>query len=116
VVLRDRLKRFLSGTNRGTSQDNGDEVAVLAQRIKALKAAHTIEAAPQRARPNRAGAEEPVTARIRRRHEQSMAVVPSHCGEASQSTAGEAATPSHPDSSFQRRLTTTQENDGAYLA
>ena len=41
--------------------------AELAERIKHLKAAHTIDAAPQRTAARRIAAEEPVTARIRRR-------------------------------------------------
>jgi len=40
-----------------------------AERIKALKAAHNIEATPQRVRQKQSSAEEPVTARIRRRTE-----------------------------------------------
>ena len=44
-------------------------VAELAERIKALKAAHTIEAAPTRTAARRIAAEVPVTARIRRRSE-----------------------------------------------
>ena len=39
----------------------------LAERIKALKAANTIEATPQRDRQKHSSAEEPITARIRRR-------------------------------------------------
>ncbi|MBV9124676.1 MAG: hypothetical protein JO112_15070, partial [Planctomycetes bacterium] len=42
-------------------------VPQLAEQIKALKAAHSIEATPERTRQHRASAEEPVTARIRRR-------------------------------------------------
>jgi hypothetical protein len=44
-------------------------VSELATRIKALKAAHTIEGVPQRIGKRRLSAEEPVTARIRRRME-----------------------------------------------
>src|SRR5262249_41772347 len=51
--------------------DKGPDTAELAHRIKALKAANTIEAAPQRARQKQAAAEEPVTTRIRRRQEAS---------------------------------------------
>ena len=54
----------------GVAPEDGAEppnVAELAERIKALKAAHTIEAAPQRTGKRRVSAEEPVTARIRRR-------------------------------------------------
>jgi hypothetical protein len=41
----------------------------VATKIKALKAANTIEASPQRAQRKQAAAEEPVTARIRQRQE-----------------------------------------------
>ncbi|MCK6484520.1 MAG: DEAD/DEAH box helicase family protein [Phycisphaerae bacterium] len=72
--LRDRLKASLAGI---ASHPSGDEspdpaaepplsTAELADRIKALKAAHTIDAAPERATTRRLDAEEPVTARIRR--------------------------------------------------
>jgi hypothetical protein len=44
-------------------------VPELAHRIKSLKAAHNIEATPERARQKQLSAEEPVTARIRRRTE-----------------------------------------------
>lgn len=42
----------------------------MAEKIKALKAAHSIEPAPQRAQQKHSSAEEPVTARIRRRTEE----------------------------------------------
>ena len=53
------------------SQDDeaGPSVSELAEQIKALKAAHSIEATPQRVRQKQSTAEEPVTARIRRRTE-----------------------------------------------
>jgi hypothetical protein len=73
--LRDRLKAGLSQT----TPESGTEalpVAELADRIKALKAAHTIDAAPERAVTRRIAAEEPVTARIRRRTAQAPAVEP----------------------------------------
>jgi len=67
--LRDQLKSGLSAT----AQMQGDEakatVCEMAERIKALKAAHSIEATPQRVRQKLSTAEEPVTARIRRRSE-----------------------------------------------
>ncbi|HLJ95434.1 MAG TPA: DEAD/DEAH box helicase family protein [Gemmataceae bacterium] len=67
--LRDQLKAGLSATAHDSGDETGPSVSDLAERIKALKAAHTIEAAPQRARPKQTAAEEPVTARIRRRQE-----------------------------------------------
>jgi hypothetical protein len=51
-------------------------VAVLAERIKALKAGHSVEAAPERTKPRRIAAEVPVTARIRRRSEPTPVIEP----------------------------------------
>ena len=68
TALRDQLKAGLSGK----TPEPGSEppsVPELAARIKALKAAHNIEATPQRVRQKQLSAEEPVTARIRRRTE-----------------------------------------------
>ena len=67
--LRDQLKAGLSATAYQAQGDKGQDTADLAGRIKTLKAANTIEATPQRARQKQAAAEEPVTARIRRRQE-----------------------------------------------
>ena len=63
--LRDQLKAGLSEK----APDGGTPVAELAERIKSLKSANTIEAAPERTTAKRIAAEEPVTARIRRRIE-----------------------------------------------
>jgi len=65
--LRDQLKAALS---RGTDESGPEPVldaSKIAAQIKALKSAHTIEATPERVSKRRASAEEPVTARIRRR-------------------------------------------------
>ncbi|MGA2257338.1 MAG: DEAD/DEAH box helicase family protein, partial [Thermoguttaceae bacterium] len=77
--LRDELKACLSGGRSNREPQAGDAAAAdsqkqptgleLAERIKRLKAAQTIEAAPQRARQKHATAAEPVTAQIRRRAE-----------------------------------------------
>jgi hypothetical protein len=76
-----------------------------------LKAAHTIDATPQRARQKQSSAEEPVTARIRRRTE---AISPSNQAIASdaapkEGTAWEAASSqnssSKPPMTFQERIT-----------
>jgi hypothetical protein len=66
--LRDRLKVKLSAAGHESGEEHGPTASELADRIKALKAANTIEATPHRARQKRSSAEEPVTARIRRRH------------------------------------------------
>lgn len=83
--------------------------AELADKIKALKAANTIEATPQRARQKHSTAEEPITARIRRRQEANTVA-----GEAVQadaeSGAGEAVqladenSPGEPPMTFQERI------------
>jgi hypothetical protein len=69
TTLRDLLKGGLSGAAREPSKEDGPSVSELAERIKALKAANTIEATPQRDRQKHSSAEEPITARIRRRTE-----------------------------------------------
>jgi hypothetical protein len=67
--LRDRLKRSLSATAQQPEDGNEPRSSKLAGKIKALIAALSIEAAPQRDRPKPSTAEEPITARIRRRQE-----------------------------------------------
>ena len=73
--LRDQLK---AGLSQATPEPGTQPVPVaeLAERIKSLKAAHTIDAAPERTAPRRIAAEEPVTARIRRRTAQEPAGLP----------------------------------------
>jgi N12 class adenine-specific DNA methylase len=65
TALRDQLKTGLSQT----APEAGPNAGEIAARIDALKAAHTVEAATPRptSGSRRASAEEPVTARIRRR-------------------------------------------------
>jgi hypothetical protein len=67
TALRDQLKAGLAGMPASEGTQDGPSVAELAERIKALKAANTVEAAPDRATVRQIAAEEPVTARIRRR-------------------------------------------------
>ncbi len=67
--LRDQLKADLAGKTPEPGSDSQPSTAELAEKIKALKAAHSIESAPQRIRQKQISAEEPVTARIRRRTE-----------------------------------------------
>jgi N12 class adenine-specific DNA methylase len=69
TTLRDQLKSGLSATAQMQGDEDAESVSDLAEKIKALKAAHTIEAAPQRAERKHVAAEEPVTARIRRKQE-----------------------------------------------
>ena len=73
--LRDQLKAGLAAppTPQTTESqptvpdESKPTVSELAEQINALKGANTIEATPQRAGQRRSTAEEPVTARIRRR-------------------------------------------------
>lgn len=65
--LRDQLKAGLSASAATLPDDKRPNTSELVERIKALKASHAIEPAPERARRNQTAAEEPVTARIRRR-------------------------------------------------
>jgi N12 class adenine-specific DNA methylase len=71
--LREQLKAGLSGTVAEPGTEPEPNVAELAERIKALKAAHTIEATPERAGKRHSSAEEPVSARIRHRKETILA-------------------------------------------
>jgi N12 class adenine-specific DNA methylase/SAM-dependent methyltransferase len=75
--LRDQLKAGLSNAASEPGVESSTPVAELAERIKTLKSTHTIEAAPQRTGSRRTAAEEPVTARIRRRIEPAISQAPS---------------------------------------
>ncbi len=77
TTLRDGLKAGLSTAQPEPGNESGPSVSELADKIKALKAAHNIEAAPQRIGQRQSTAEEPVTARIRRRTEALPASDPS---------------------------------------
>ncbi len=97
--LRDQLKAGLSASNNQPDKEEGPSASELADKIKALKAANSIEATPQRARQKHSTAEEPITARIRRRQE---------AGAIDQSVEVEqgkpAPAPEMPASSFQERI------------
>jgi hypothetical protein len=67
--LRNQLKSGLSNSAQKAGQEEGPSVSELAGSIKAIKTAHTVEAAPQRVRQKHLSGEEPITARIRRRTE-----------------------------------------------
>lgn len=69
TALRDRLKAFLSGATPESGAASPEAVSELAERIKAVRVRHTLDAAPQRAGTRRSTGEEPITARIRRRSE-----------------------------------------------
>jgi hypothetical protein len=69
TALRDQLKAALSGANSDSDDESGPSAFGLAAKIKAIQAANTIDTTPQRDRQKGPTAEEPVTARIRRRQE-----------------------------------------------
>jgi hypothetical protein len=86
TALRDQLKAGLSGKTPELGSEP-PSVSELAGQIKALKDAHSIEATPQRIRQKHSSAEEPVTARIRRRKEAVPLSYPAIQPDASESGA-----------------------------
>ena len=76
TIARDQLKAGLSDAVTEADGKPLPDVSELADQIKALKAAQAIEVAPQRIGKRRSSAEEPVTARIRRRMEAILASDP----------------------------------------
>jgi N12 class adenine-specific DNA methylase/predicted RNA methylase len=97
--LRDQLKAGLSQATpeapaTSAGQPKTPAVSELAEQIKSLKSAHTIDAAPERTAPRRIAAEEPVTARIRRRSESIAAIEPPSEHEAAATPV--EVTPSNP--------------------
>jgi hypothetical protein len=74
TALRDQLKLALSGGNTESDDETGPDSFGVADKIKSLKAANTIETTtPQRVQSKQATAEEPITARIRKRQEANSA-------------------------------------------
>lgn len=67
IGLRDLLKAGLSAGGREPDEGKEPSTSDISASIKALKAANTVDASPHRARQKHSTAEEPVTARIRRR-------------------------------------------------
>jgi hypothetical protein len=79
-----------------TPAEGAPTAAELAEEIKSLKTANHVEAAPQRTGKRSASAEEPVTARIRRRSEAAPAAEPAITPEAA---AAQLAVPTPSESS-----------------
>ncbi len=77
TAFRDHLKAVLSGANPEPGTEPRSSISELTEQIKAFKAANTIEATPERLGKRRSSAEEPVTARNRRRMEAIVASDPS---------------------------------------
>jgi N12 class adenine-specific DNA methylase len=122
TALRDQLKAALSGGNSGADGDEGPSAFGMADKIKSLKAANTIEATPQRERQKQSTAEEPVTARIRREIEKAalyaQASNPDSAPSPIETTAPSEPMapdlPAEPTPSFQERISIErkQESDG----
>ncbi len=70
TALRDQLKAGLSGSTQEPREAEGPSVSELSEKIKAMKATNTIEATPQRDRPRPSLSQEPITARIRKRRDE----------------------------------------------
>ena len=101
TTLRDQLKAGLSATAHEPGKEQGPSVSELAERIKAMKAANSVEATPQRVGQKQSTAEEPITARIRRRRQ----ALPVSESEAHSDTArSRAATCSPPEPADARRF------------
>ena len=121
--LRDQLKAGLPGATPEPGNEAGPSVSDLAEKIKALKAANNIEATPQRVRQKQSSAEEPVTARIRRKTEAHPASDP---GIQVDAASGAVASPPlesphnpsiHSSLTFQERIATQSKgrDEGPHL-
>jgi hypothetical protein len=64
TALRDQLKICLSNRHPEPGTEPQVDGSALAEQIKTFKAAHSVEAAPERMCQRRATTEEPVTSRI----------------------------------------------------
>jgi hypothetical protein len=106
--LRDQLKSGLSAIGYEPGAEAEPSASELAEKIKALKAANTIEATPQRVRQKQSSAEEPVTTRIRRRQEANQASDPvmesNEPPAASGTSSGHAEAAAMPRKSFLERV------------
>jgi N12 class adenine-specific DNA methylase len=108
TALRDQLKAGLSGGNPDSDEDDGPSAFGMADKIKALKASNTIETTPDRIRQKHSTAEEPVTARIRRRTEANPVSAQAIKPDATRDTVPSSATaedlPDAPAMTFGNRI------------
>ncbi len=112
--LRDQLKAKLSATGHESPEEKEPSASELADKIKAIKAANTIEATPQRVQRKQAAAEEPITARIRRRQEANPSSNQAIASDAAME-AGPASTqnsPGTPPMTFQERIALERQQQG----
>lgn len=93
TTLRDQLKTALSATAQAKGDETKSTAAELAERIKSLKAAHTIEATAQRSQQKASSAEEPITARIRRRTQAASTPEPTTDSDTAASPPGASLPP-----------------------
>jgi N12 class adenine-specific DNA methylase len=117
--LRDQLKVGLSAAPQAQADKAKPTASELAERIKSLKAANSIEAAPQRVRQKQSSAEEPITARIRRRTEAVRAADPAIQPDAAAPGTGALLPPESgqnlsikPQMTFQERLAVERQGKG----
>ncbi len=120
TTLRDQLKAGLSGAAQENDKREGPSVSELAERIKALKAANTVESTPQRAGGRPSSAEEPITSRIRRRAEANSATDPMVLPTVLDSAEGKSLPPRLPNESpvnpgmtFQERIAMERRQQGS---
>ena len=105
TTLRDQLKVGLSASaGHQPDKEEGPSASELAEKIKALKAAHSIEATPQRARQKHSTAEEPITTRIRRRAESLPASEPAIEGDTEAQPEPSQNSSTEPLMTFQERI------------
>jgi hypothetical protein len=103
--LRDQLKAGLSATAHNANDESGPTVSELAENIKTLKATHSVEATPRHVRQKQTTAEEPVTARIRRRTK----ALPTSVPLVETDDPVSPASSTEPKMSFQDRITTERQ-------
>ena len=109
--LHDQLKAGLSSTAHEEDKEV-PTISDLAEKIKALKAAHNVEATPQRARQKHSTAEEPVTARRRMRAGANPPSKPAKEADAAASPpeATDQNSSIKPEMTFQERIATQWQN------
>jgi hypothetical protein len=119
IALRDQLKGGLSAAAQVQADKTKPTASELAERIKSLKAANSIEATPQRVRQKQSSAEEPITARIRRRTKVVHADDPAIQPEAAAPGTGALLPPESgqnssvkPQTTFQERLAVERQSKG----
>ena len=108
TALRNQLKAGLSAPPQEPEQATGPTVAELAVRIKHLRAGNAVEAAPPRTDKRTGSAEEPVTARIRRRSEAVPATGPAITSDPPRRSASEERADASPPSAAALPAATSQ--------